>query len=119
MFTTQIVNEMGKLRIHTPYFFNWVSPINASFYWFDFTLKLQAVSCDEFLLRTHAHSHTRFSAARTSHARVRFAQNSIAHALAHLTIFLKIFLALNFFLMNFFNLHRLGILMVKYRIKTV
>ena len=34
----------------------------------------QAVSCDGFLPRTHAHSHTRFSAARTSHARVRFAK---------------------------------------------
>ena len=42
----------------------------------DFLNKLQTVSCDDFLPRTHAHSHTGFSAARTSHARVRFAQNS-------------------------------------------
>ena len=47
----------------------------------------QSVSCDDFLPHTHAHSHTRFSAARTSHARVRFAQSSIAHALARFTIF--------------------------------
>ena len=40
----------------------------------------QTVSCDDFLPRTHAHSHTRFSAARTSHARVRFAKDRIAHA---------------------------------------
>ena len=59
---------------------------------------LQTVSCDEFLPRTHAHSHTRFSAARTSHARVRFAQNSIAHAPARFTIF---FCVLNFFLNAF------------------
>ena len=75
----------------------------------------QTVSCDEFLPRTHAHSHTRFLAARTSHARVRFAQSSIAHALARFTIFHFIkdfFLVLKFFLMH------LGILMVKYRIKT-
>ena len=42
--------------------------------------KCQTVSCDDFLPRTHAHSHTRFSAARTSHARVRFAKVRIAHA---------------------------------------
>ena len=46
--------------------------------------KLQTVSCDDFLPRTHAHSHTRFSAARTSHARVRFAKIRIAHAHARL-----------------------------------
>ena len=40
----------------------------------------QSVSCDDFLPRTHAHSHTQFSAARTSHARVRFAKVQIAHA---------------------------------------
>ena len=39
---------------------------------------------DDFLPRTHAHSHTRFSAARTSHARVRFAKIRIAHAHARL-----------------------------------
>ena len=38
------------------------------------------MSRDDFLPRTHAHSHTRFSAARTSHARVRFAKILIAHA---------------------------------------
>ena len=40
----------------------------------------QTVSCDDFLPLTHARSHTRFSAARTSHARVRFAKDRIAHA---------------------------------------
>ena len=44
-------------------------------------LLLQTVSCDDFLPRTHAHSHTRFSAARRSHARVRFLK--ILIALAH------------------------------------
>ena len=44
-------------------------------------IKEQTVSCDDFLPRTHAHSHTRFSAARTSHAHVRFA--GILIALAH------------------------------------
>ena len=34
----------------------------------------QIVSCDNFWPRTHAHSHTRFSAARTSHALVHFAK---------------------------------------------
>ena len=34
----------------------------------------QIVSCDNFWPRTHAHSHTRFSAAHTSHARVHFAK---------------------------------------------
>ena len=52
------------------------------------------MSCDDFLPRTHAHSHTRFSAARTSHARVRFAQNSIAPAPARFTI--------SFFFKDFF-----------------
>jgi hypothetical protein len=47
---------------------------------------LQTVSCDEFLPRTHAHSHTRFSAARSSHARVRFAKILIAHARVRLCI---------------------------------
>ena len=42
--------------------------------------KPQTVSCDDFLPRTHAHSYTRFSAARTSHARVRFAKILITHA---------------------------------------
>ena len=41
---------------------------------------IQSVSCDDFLPRTHAHSHTLFSAARTLHARVRFAKILIAHA---------------------------------------
>ena len=78
---------------------------------------LQSVSCDNFLPRTHAHSHTRFSAARTSHARVRFVQNSIAHALAHLTYnvlffsFSFIFFGVEVFLNV--NLHHLGILKVK------
>ena len=40
---------------------------------------MQSVSCDDFLPRTHAHLHTRFSAACTSHARVPFAKNLIAH----------------------------------------
>ena len=48
---------------------------------------VQTVSCDDFLPRTHAYSHTRFLAARTSHARVRFAQNLITHALARFAIF--------------------------------
>ena len=38
------------------------------------------MSCDDFLPRTHAHSHTRFSAARTSHACAHFAKNQMAHA---------------------------------------
>ena len=41
---------------------------------FGIFLNKQTVSCDDFLPRTHAHSHTRFSAARTSHARVHFAK---------------------------------------------
>ena len=44
------------------------------------TVFTQTVSCDDLLPRTHAHSHTQFSAARTSHARVRFAKVQIAHA---------------------------------------
>ena len=55
------------------------------------------MSCDEFLPRTHAHSHTRFWAARTAHARVHFAQNSIAHALARLTIFQRFFFGVEVF----------------------
>jgi hypothetical protein len=42
----------------------------------------QTVSCDDFLPRTHKRTHIRFSAPRTSHARVRFAKILIAHALA-------------------------------------
>ena len=45
------------------------------------------MSCDDFLPRTHAHSHTRFSAARTSHARVRFAEIIIAHARVRMCVY--------------------------------
>ena len=48
--------------------------------------RIQSVSCDDFLPRTHAHSHTPFSAARTSHARVRFAKIPIAHARARVRL---------------------------------
>ena len=34
----------------------------------------QTVSCDDFWPRTHTHSHTPFSVARASHARVHFAK---------------------------------------------
>ena len=47
---------------------------------------VQTVSCDDFWPRTHAHSHTQFSAARTSHARVHFAIIWIAHAHARLCL---------------------------------
>ena len=47
---------------------------------------VQTVSCDDFLPHTHAPTHTRFSAARTLHARVRFAKILIAHARVRLCI---------------------------------
>ena len=62
----------------------------------------QTVSCDEFLDRTHAHPHTWFSAARTSHARVRFSK--IQGALAHARFNDSKFLKQNF---HFFNVYLL------------
>ena len=40
----------------------------------------QTASCNDFLPRTNAHSHTQFSSARTLHAYVRFARILIAPA---------------------------------------
>ena len=53
-------------------------------------LKNQTVSCDDFLPRTHAHSHTQFVPARTSHARVRFAKILIALAHARVRLCVRI-----------------------------
>ena len=49
------------------------------------------MSCDGFLARTHAHRTLQFSAARTSHARVRFSkiQGALAHARFNNSRFLK------------------------------
>ena len=53
--------------------------------------RYQTVSCDGFSARTHAHRTLQFSAARTSHARVRFSkiQGALAHARFNDSKFLK------------------------------
>ena len=85
-----------------------------------FNIHMWYVSCDDFLPRTHAHSHTRFSAARTSHARVHFAKIPIAHARARVRFWvcdlpkfahahsplpkMKVFFEMNVFTMSLFLL---------------
>ena len=102
--------DEGKITDHViiHQFVKWFSFL--FFYWLILINNVivfdQTVSCDGFSARTHAHRTLQFSAARTSHARVRFSkiQGALAHARFNDSKFLKQIFKQNF---HFFNVYLL------------